>query len=91
MDQLFKKRPSLIDRLGGASRSSNRSKRCGDAFGATSNEGPVILIRSALRSLQRAGMDVENPNTFWNRPPEDWVPEGHGTDLHNPDRCPHSL
>ena len=36
-------------------------------------------------------MDEDNPNTFWNRPPEDWVPEVHGTDLHNPDRCPHSL
>ncbi len=40
-------------------------------------EEPVILIRPALRSLNRAGMDEDNPNKFWNRPPEDWVPEVH--------------
>ncbi|WP_298852056.1 hypothetical protein [uncultured Ruegeria sp.] len=45
-------------------------------------EEPVILIRSALRTLHRAGMDEDNPNKFWNLPAEDWVPEVHRTDVH---------
>lgn len=40
-------------------------------------EEPVIFVRTVQRSLHRAGMDEDNPNKFWNRDPEDWVPEVH--------------
>ncbi|MFG6565901.1 hypothetical protein ACGYLI_16920 [Sulfitobacter sp. 1A13421] len=40
-------------------------------------EEPVIVVRTVQRSLHRSGMDEDNPNKFWNRGPEDWVPEIH--------------
>ncbi|WP_299638431.1 hypothetical protein [uncultured Ruegeria sp.] len=51
-------------------------------------EEPVILIRSAWRTLHRAGMDEDNPNKFWNRPSEDWVPEVHRIKPHKSGQIP---
>ncbi len=40
-------------------------------------EEPVVMIRPTLRTLHRSGMDEDNPNKFWNRAAEDWVPDAH--------------
>lgn len=40
-------------------------------------EEPVIQMIPAVRSLHIRGMDDDNPNRFWNRPPADWVPDIH--------------
>lgn len=37
-------------------------------------EEPVILVQPCLRTRHIRGMDEDNPNRFWNRPGEDWVP-----------------
>lgn len=43
-------------------------------------EEPVIFVRPSLRTLHCVGMDEDNPNKFWNRPAEDWIPEEHRPD-----------
>ena len=40
-------------------------------------EEPVIVLQPAHRCLHRPGLDEENPNRFWNRPAEDWIPPAH--------------
>ena len=40
-------------------------------------EEPVITVTEAVRALHLPGAGDNNPNRFWNRPPEDWVPESH--------------
>ncbi len=40
-------------------------------------EEPVIFVLPALRCLHVRGLDEDNPNRFWNRPAEDWVPPEH--------------
>ncbi len=40
-------------------------------------EEPVIFIRPCLRTLHIRGTDESNPNRFWNREADDWVPEKH--------------
>lgn len=40
-------------------------------------EEPVVFIQPTYRTLHRAGLDEDNPNKFWNRKSEDWVPEIH--------------
>lgn len=40
-------------------------------------EEPVILISETRRTRHIRGMDDDNPNRFWNRETEDWVPEAH--------------
>lgn len=40
-------------------------------------EEPVILVQRCTRARHRPGMDENNPNRFWNRPPEDWLPPEH--------------
>ncbi|QDL90911.1 hypothetical protein FDP22_03385 [Paroceanicella profunda] len=37
-------------------------------------EEPVIFVTPATRTLHVRGQDEDNPNRFWNRPTEDWVP-----------------
>ena len=40
-------------------------------------EEPVILVQPCLRTRHVRGMDEDNPNRFWNRAPQDWVPDEH--------------
>lgn len=40
-------------------------------------EEPVVLLTPALRTLHIRGLDEDNPNRFWNRPAEDWIPAEH--------------
>ena len=40
-------------------------------------EEPVIFVTECLRTLHIRGLDEDNPNRFWNRPAEDWVPDAH--------------
>lgn len=40
-------------------------------------EEPVIFVAPCLRTLHIRGTDEDNPNRFWNRPAEDWVPAAH--------------
>ena len=40
-------------------------------------EEPVIFLEPCLRALHVRGMDENNPNRFWNRAPEHWVPDAH--------------
>lgn len=40
-------------------------------------EEPVIYVVPASRTLHVRGMDEDNPNRFWNREPQDWVPDEH--------------
>lgn len=42
-------------------------------------EEPVIIVTQALRTLHNRGTDEDNPNKFWNRPAEDWLPQAHRT------------
>lgn len=44
-------------------------------YAAHPYEEPVIFVQPCLRSLHVRGMDEDNPNRFWNRPADDWVPE----------------
>ncbi|WP_211201592.1 hypothetical protein [Rhodobacter sp. NTK016B] len=40
-------------------------------------EEPVIFVTPCMRMLHIRGLDEDNPNRFWNNPPEAWVPEDH--------------
>lgn len=40
-------------------------------------EEPVVFVQQCTRTLHIKGMDEDNPNRFWNNPPEDWVPKDH--------------
>ena len=40
-------------------------------------EEPVLHVTAALRTLHIPGMDEDNPNKFWNKANEDWVPVMH--------------
>lgn len=40
-------------------------------------EEPVVLVQTCARTLHIRGMDEDNPNRFWNRAAEDWVPDEH--------------
>ena len=40
-------------------------------------EEPVVFMQSCLRTLHIRGLDEDNPNRFWNAPPQDWVPKEH--------------
>lgn len=40
-------------------------------------EEPVILVSPYIRTLHITGSDEDNPNRFWNRTAEDWVPSEH--------------
>lgn len=40
-------------------------------------EEPVIFVTEATRTLHIRGMDEDNPNRFWNRADQNWVPEEH--------------
>lgn len=40
-------------------------------------EEPVVFVVPCIRTLHVRGMDEDNPNRFWNRVAEDWVPEEH--------------
>ena len=40
-------------------------------------EEPVIFVMPALRCLHIRGLDEDNPNRFWNRPAEAWIPPEH--------------
>ena len=40
-------------------------------------EEPVVFIEPCIRTLHVQGLDEDNPNRFWNQPPDDWVPEEH--------------
>ena len=38
-------------------------------------EEPVVFVQPCVRTLHIRGMDEDNPNRFWNRAPEEWVPD----------------
>jgi len=40
-------------------------------------EEPVVLMTPCTRTLHIRGLDEDNPNRFWNRKAEDWVPDAH--------------
>lgn len=40
-------------------------------------EEPVVFVEPCLRTLHIRGLDEDNPNRFWNRKTEDWVPQAH--------------
>ncbi|QYX57485.1 hypothetical protein K1T73_03535 [Roseovarius sp. SCSIO 43702] len=40
-------------------------------------EEPVIFVTPAIRTRHKRGLDEDNPNRFWNGPPQDWVPPEH--------------
>ena len=40
-------------------------------------EEPVIQLVPATRTLHIPGTDEDNPNRFWNRPDQDWIPQEH--------------
>ena len=40
-------------------------------------EEPVVFVTPAQRTLHIRGLDEDNPNRFWNRKAENWVPEEH--------------
>ncbi len=40
-------------------------------------EEPVIFVQPCFRTLHIRGQDENNPNRFWNRRPESWVPDEH--------------
>mgnify|MGYP000713520427 CR=1 FL=1 len=40
-------------------------------------EEPVAYVVPGSRTLHVRGMDEDNPNRFWNREPQDWVPQEH--------------
>ena len=40
-------------------------------------EEPVVQVTPCLRTLHIRGLDENNPNRFWNKENEDWVPEEH--------------
>lgn len=46
-------------------------------YAAHPYEEPVIHLVPAQRCRHRRGMDEDNPNRFWNRPIEDWLPPEH--------------
>jgi len=46
-------------------------------YAAHPYEEPVILVTPCLRTLHIRGLDEDNPNRFWNRDAEDWVPQAH--------------
>ncbi|WP_239494701.1 hypothetical protein [Roseovarius amoyensis] len=46
-------------------------------YAAHPYEEPLIHVIPCLRTLHIHGLDEDNPNRFWNREPEDWVPEPH--------------
>lgn len=46
-------------------------------YGAHPYEEPVVFVEQCLRTLHIRGLDEDNPNRFWNRPTEDWVPKEH--------------
>lgn len=43
-------------------------------YAAHPYEEPVLFVQPCLRGRHIRGMDEDNPNRFWNRPPEAWVP-----------------
>ena len=46
-------------------------------YSAHPYEEPVVLVLPCVRTLHIRGLDEDNPNRFWNRAPEDWVPDEH--------------
>ncbi|WP_170402815.1 hypothetical protein [Ruegeria arenilitoris] len=46
-------------------------------YAAHPYEEPVIFLHPCFRTLHIRGQDEDNPNRFWNRPLEDWVPDAH--------------
>lgn len=44
---------------------------------APAYEEPVIYITQTLRTLHNRGAGEDNPNKFWNRSAEDWLPAAH--------------
>lgn len=44
-------------------------------YSAHPYEEPVIFLITCLRTRHIRGLDEDNPNRFWNRQPEDWVPQ----------------
>jgi hypothetical protein len=46
-------------------------------YAAHPYEEPVIFVSPVMRTLHIRGQDEDNPNRFWNRESEDWVPEPH--------------
>lgn len=40
-------------------------------------EEPVVFAAPCVRTLHIRGLDEGNPNRFWNRAAEDWVPKEH--------------
>lgn len=40
-------------------------------------EEPVIQLLAAQRCCHLRGMDEDNPNRFWNRPAQGWIPAAH--------------
>jgi len=54
------------------------ARRCIEAiYAAHPYEEPVIHVSDCLRTLHIRGMDEDNPNRFWNRPTQDWIPPDH--------------
>jgi hypothetical protein len=49
----------------------------GAIYAAHPYEEPVILVSAGVRTRHITGIDEDNPNRFWNRPTEDWVPTEH--------------
>lgn len=46
-------------------------------YSAHPYEEPVVFVEPCLRTLHVRGTDEDNPNRFWNREPEAWVPIEH--------------
>ena len=53
-------------------------------YSAHPYEEPVVFVVPCVRTLHVRGMDEDNPNRFWNRATEDWVPEEHQHRRHGP-------
>lgn len=49
-------------------------------YQAHAYEEPVIFVTPTTRTLHIRGLDEDNPNRFWNRTAQDWLPEEHRGD-----------
>lgn len=46
-------------------------------YGSHPYEEPVVFAEPCVRTLHIRGVDEDNPNRFWNREAQDWVPDEH--------------
>ena len=56
---------------------SNTSHVLKAVYASHPYEEPVIYLHPCVRTVHIRGLDEDNPNRFWNREADNWVPDEH--------------